>query len=78
MKTQKIMQNPIARKLYDYKFNQASSMLMGNVKEAKQNCREYAKLAVQNFEISTQVPSPIRGRIPLFSKSGINILKFVI
>ena len=77
MRTQKILQNPVAKKMYEYKFNHASNVLLGNVKEARKNYQEFAKLAVNDFETALQVPSPIKGTFPLFSKLGFNTLKYL-
>jgi hypothetical protein len=44
MRTQKILQNPVAKKMYEYKFNHASNVLLGNVKEARKNYQEFAKV----------------------------------
>ena len=78
MKVQKVIQTPIGKKLYDCKFKHVSNLLYGNTKEAKKNYQEFAKLAVDNFETAVQVPSPLKGSVPLFSKLGLNIIKYLI
>ena len=60
------------------KWDHAQNMLLGNAKRAKESYREFAKLAVDNFEIATQLPAPIKGNVPLFSKTGLKILKYVL
>ena len=78
MKVSSVAVNPIADKMKQLKLDHARNMLLGNAKKAKEAYREYAKLAVDNFELSTQIPSPISGNIPLFSKTGLKILKYII
>ena len=78
MKVSRVAVNPVAEKMKQLKWDHASNMLLGNAKKAKESYREYAKLAVDHFELSTQIPSPITGSIPLFSKTGLKILKYII
>ena len=78
MKVSSVAVNPIAEKMKQLKWDHARNMLLGNAKKAKESYREYAKLAVDHFELSTQIPSPITGSIPLFSKTGLKILKYII
>ena len=75
MKTQKIMQSPVAKKMYDLKRTTAFAVLNGRCREARQSQKEFAKLAVDNFTTAVNLPSPIEGKIPLFSVWGLNILK---
>ena len=56
MKTQKIMQSPIAKKLYNLKLEYTSNVLYGKAKLAKQSYKEFAKLAVNNFDIFVNTP----------------------
>lgn len=78
MKTQRVMHLPVAKKMYEYKFQHATNVLTGNVKEARRNYQEFAKLAVKDFEIAVQVPSPVKGSFPLFSKMGFNVVKYLL
>ena len=78
MKVSSVAVNPIAEKMKQLKGDHARNMLLGNAKKAKESYREYAKLAVDNFEIATQLPSPIKGSTPLFSKTGLKILKYIL
>ena len=75
MKTQKIMQSPVAKKMYDLKRTTAFAMLNGRCREARTAQKEFAKLAVDNFNTAINLPKPLEGNIPLFSKWGLNILK---
>ncbi len=77
MKVGRVVINPVAEKMKQLKWDYARNMLLGNAKKAKESYREYAKLAVENFEIATQIPSPIKGSTPLFSKTGLKILKYI-
>ena len=78
MKTEKILQTPIAKKLYNLKLEHTSNVLYGQVKEAKECHRNFAKLAVENFDTFIKTPSPIKGSFSIFSKPGFNIIKYLI
>ena len=78
MKVSRVAVNPIAEKMKQLKWDHARNMLLGNAKKAKESYREYARLAVDHFELSIEIPSPITGNIPLFSKTGLKILKYII
>ena len=78
MKVGRAAVNPVADKMKQLKWDHAHNMLLGNAKKAKESYREFAKLAVDNFEIATQLPAPIKGNVPLFSKTGLKILKYVL
>jgi len=78
MNVSEINQSPIAKQMYRLKFQQYSNILTGNAKEAKKYSKNFAKMAVDNFETAVQIPSPIKGQIPLFSKIGFNIIKYMI
>ena len=78
MKTQKIVQSPIAKRMYDLKYQHAVDIMLGNVRNARNTYKEFAKLAVANFETALEVPAPIRGKISIFSKTGFNCLKYII
>ena len=77
MKTQRVMHLPVAKKMYEYKLKHATGVLTGKVKEARRNYQEYANLAVKNFDIAVQVPAPVKGTFPLFSKFGFNVVKYL-
>ena len=78
MRVSSVAINPVAEKMKQLKWDHARNMLLGNAKKAKESYREYAKLAIDNFEIATQIPSPIKGSTPLFSKTGLKILKYIL
>jgi hypothetical protein len=50
------------------------SAAKGNYKEFKQASKEYASLAVKNFELLSQVKAPSI-KVPLFSAIGWNMFK---
>ena len=72
------LNNPIVRKISDLKFQNGTSVLMGNYKDAIKAQKELAKIGVDNFELVTKVPSRISGQIPLFSKYGLRVIAFSI
>ncbi|MBO5739399.1 hypothetical protein J6R97_08685 [bacterium] len=78
MKVNRVGVNPVAEKMKQLKWDYAQNLLLGNVKKAKKSHREFAKLAVDHFEIATQLPSPINGSVSLFSKVGLRFLKYII
>ena len=78
MKTQKILQSPIAKKMYDLKLRSSTAVLTGKFKDARNAQKEFAKLAVDNFSTALELPAPIEGKISLFSKAGLRCLKFMI
>lgn len=65
----------IIRQLKNLKSDYAFSLLMGDYKGFKNAYKQYAKLAVDNFEIASHLESPVKGKIPLFSKPGLKIIK---
>ena len=78
MGIEKIGQTPIAKQLYDLKLEHSTQILMGKAKQARNTYRNFAKLAVQNFETAVEVPPPIQGKINLFSYYGLNCIKYMI
>ena len=68
----------ILGKMRKYKWDAATSMVTGQCKQAKLAHQEFAKLAVENFELVPKIGSPLKGTFPLFSKVGLNILKYII
>ena len=78
MNVQKIIQTPIAQKMKKLKFEYSIDVITGNYKNAKKTYREFAKLAVDNYETAKVIGPAIQGNIPLFSKYGINALKYII
>ena len=47
--------------------------LLGNYKSFKKAKQEYASLAVQDFQTTSQIKTP-PVKVPLFSKMGLNML----
>ena len=78
MKVGRVAVNPVAEKMKQLKWDLAYNVLLGNAKKAKEYHREFAKLAVDNFEIAIQIPAPIKGRAPFFSKTGLKMLKYIL
>ena len=78
MNVSKINQSPIAKEMYQLKLRQYSNILTGNAREAKKYSQSFAKMAIDNFETAVQIPSPVKGSIPLFSRMGFNIIKYMI
>lgn len=78
MKTQKILQNPIAKRMYDLKLKTSLDILHGRCKEARKAQKEFASIAVDHFETAVKVPQPVTGSFPLYSKFGLNAIKFMI
>lgn len=76
MKTQQIMQSPVAKKMYNLKLKTAVSVLNGRCRDARVAQKEFAKLAVDNFATAINLPSPVEGSFDLFSDYGLNIIKF--
>lgn len=65
----------LPKKLARLKGDSSYSMLLGDFKGFKTAHREYAKLAVDNFELAASIEPPVKGKISLFSKLGLNVLK---
>ena len=78
MKTQNILQNPYAKKMYDLKLKTSLSVLSGKCKEARVAQKEFAKIAVDHFETAVKVPQPVTGTFPWYSNFGLNTIKFMI
>ena len=70
------LNNPLVRKISDLKFQNGTSVLMGNYKDAIKAQKELAKIGVDNFELVTKVPSRLSGSISLFSKMGMRVIGF--
>ena len=78
MKTQQILQSPIAQKMYKLKFESSTSILTGNFKNARIAQKEFAKLAVDNFDIALKTPAPVKANFSLFSTQGLKCLQFLL
>ena len=63
----------LPKKLARLKGDSSYSMLLGDFKGFKTAHREYAKLAVDNFELAASIEPPVKGKISLFSKLGLNV-----
>ena len=50
------------------------NVAMGNYKEYKSTRKEYAKLAVQDFDAIKKLPHKPKISVPLFSKIGMNMI----
>lgn len=72
------LNSAIAQRIYKLKLDTTTSILMGNYKSAIKASKELAEIGVDNFELTTKVPAPVKGSLPLFSKFGWNTLKFMI
>ena len=68
----------VLEKMRKHKWDMVTSMLTGEYKQAKLAHQQYAKLAVDNFELVPHSGSPLNGSIPVFSKMGFNIIKYFI
>ena len=72
------LNNALARRISQLKMNSALSVMSGDFKQARAAQKELAKIAVDYFELTMNVPSPVRGSFSLFSKEGFNALRFII
>ncbi len=66
--------SPIIEKLSSLKYDQAISVIKGNYKGYKNASKEYAKIAVKNFDESLQAKGP-EIKVPLFSAYGLRFVK---
>ena len=68
---------PKVTELYKLKFDMQHSFIYGSYKDYKNARVKYAEEAVKNKDLLKYVKQPIkfRGPIPLFSKTGINMMK---
>ncbi|MBQ7125698.1 hypothetical protein IJO12_01275 [bacterium] len=78
MKISSVSKAPIKKQLYDTRINLFSAIMDGKYNEARQCQKEFAKIAVDNFDIAIQTPQPVKGSFPLFSKMGWKAVKFMI
>ena len=78
MNIHKVDQKPVAKQLYELKCLHSTQILMGEARRARETYRDFAKLAVENFETAVNVPSPVQGKINLFSFYGLNCIKYMI
>ena len=65
----------IAQKLSQLKMDTVYAAVMGDYKAFKTAQKQYAKIAVDNFELASSLKSPQVKSVPLFSKVGLNMLK---
>lgn len=66
--------NPAIQHLTALRNEQLMSSVTGNYKNFKQASKDFASLAVKNFEIVQKLPMP-KVTVPLFSKMGMNMAK---
>lgn len=66
--------SPVAKRIAQLKSDTAFSAVTGDYKGFKHAIKEYAKLAVDNFELSKNISSP-SVKAPLFSKAGLRMAK---
>lgn len=78
MKINPILQNPVAKKMYDLKLQKSIAILNGRCKEARMTSKEFAKLAVDDFYTAIKVPQPVTGSFPWYSSFGLNAIKYMI
>lgn len=78
MKTQRIIESPVAKRLYDLKRTSTFAILNGKCRKARTAQKEFAKLAINNFSTAVNLPKPFDGSFSLFSDYGLNTLKFMI
>ena len=78
MKTQKIVQSPIVKRIHDLKFEYYANVLWGNPRKAKESHKRLAEVVVDHFEDSMKIESPIKGSFSIFSKAGFNYFKYLI
>ncbi len=68
--------NPTVNKIVMAKKEMAYQTLCGNCKQYKVSSQNYAKLAVDNFELAKKIPGiELRGHIPI--KNKLNMLKIL-
>lgn len=65
----------IRQRLVQLKSDRMLSCLMGDYKGFKAAQKEFAKLAVKNFDDVLAVSTPQKVTTPLFSKEGFNLMK---
>ena len=78
MKTQKVFKSPAAKQMYDLRIKSTIAIVNGRCRAARNAQKEYAKIAVKNFGASFDVPKIPQITYPLFSRAGLNTLKFFI
>lgn len=65
-------------KLTQLRNNIMFDVLLGKYKSYKKSIKEYAEFAVKNKELLEQMPKTSVNNIPLFSKTGMRMLKIMI
>ena len=78
MKTQTILQTPVAKQMYKLKLKTSLAVLTGKCREANRAKKEFAKLAVDNFETAIKLPQPLTGTFPWYSDFGLNTIKYMV
>lgn len=67
--------SPITQKLSQLKTNRTISLLQGDYKSYRHNKIAFAKVAINNLQAAKQANGMTVNNIPLFSKTGLKILK---
>lgn len=65
----------VRNRLAQLKSEKMLSVLTGDYKGYKQAAKDYAKLALENFDELKTLPSPQKITVPLFSKAGLRMAK---
>jgi len=76
MKVQKVVQNPVAKQMYDLKLKSSIAIAKGAYKEARCAEKDFARLAVDNLEIAFNVNEPDLGDHAWYSVYGLNNIKY--
>ena len=64
-----------AKRLMQLRDEQMLSAIKGNYKNFRQSSIEYAKEALDNYDITQKLPKQPRISVPIFSKTGMKLLK---
>ena len=67
--------SPIIDRLTFLKNEQVYSAFTGDYKTFKKAAKEYAKLAVNNFDAAKELKSSMQVKVPLFSPYGLRMMK---
>ena len=62
-------------RLTKLRYNQVISTLAGDYTGFRNASKEFASIAVKDFEIAKQVKGPVVQNVPLFSKTGMKMAK---
>ena len=66
---------PILDNLTKLRYDQAISLMTGDYKGFKQASKDFASIAVKDFELAKQVKGPVVKNVPLFSRTGFKMAK---